>query len=78
MTRPITVYNNLQVHFTLNCRQKLNQVLDSMNSGVSKHLGQIADSMYEWEGKLADELGLTRADVATIVKKHPTDLKLQT
>ena len=49
-----------------------------MNSGVSKHLGQIADSMYEWEGPVAEALDLERADVAAIVKKHPTDLKLQT
>ena len=59
-------------------RQKLNQVLDFDNSGVSKHLGQIADSMYEWEGPVAEALDLTKADVAAIIKKHPTDLKLQT
>ena len=52
-------------------------MLDHGSSGVSKLLGQIADSMYEWEGRLAEELGLTKADVAAIVKKHPTDLKLQ-
>ena len=43
----------------------------------SKHLGQIADSMYEWEGAIADELGLTPADVAAIKTKYPTQLKLQ-
>ena len=59
-------------------RQKLTQVLDHDSSGVSKHLGQIADSMYEWKGRLAEELGLTKADVAAIEMKHPTDLKLQT
>ena len=53
-------------------------MLDHDSSGVSKHVGKIADSMYEWEGRLAEELGLTEADVAAIVKKYPTDLKQQT
>jgi hypothetical protein len=59
-------------------RQKLDQVLDFENDGVSKHLGQIADTMYEWEGPIAERLGLTRADVAAIKTKHPGKLKLQT
>ena len=54
-----------------------NQVLDFKSGGVSKHLGKIADSMSEWEGRIADELGLTSADVATINKKHPNELHLQ-
>jgi hypothetical protein len=58
-------------------RQKLDQVLDFENDGVSKHLGQIADSMHEWEGPIAEQLGLTRADVAAIKTKHPGELKLQ-
>lgn len=58
--------------------QRLDQVLDFENGGVPKHLGQIADSMYEWEGKIADELRLTHADVAAIKTKHPSELKLQT
>ena len=44
---------------------------------ISKHLGQIADSMYEWEGAIADELGLTPADVTAIKTKHPRELNLQ-
>ena len=44
-------------------RQKLDQVLDFENGGVSKHLGQIADSMHEWEGTIAEGLGLTVPDV---------------
>ena len=64
----LTVYN----------RQKLDQVLDCESGGVSTHLGQIADTMYEWEGPLAEKLGLTRADVAAIKTKHPGELKLQT
>ena len=56
---------------------KLDDVLDSRNDGVPKHLGQIADSMYEWEGPVADELGLTRADVAEIKARQPHEIKLQ-
>ena len=42
-----------------------------------KHLGRIVNSMYEWEGLVADELGLTPADVAAIKTKYPKELKLQ-
>jgi hypothetical protein len=55
----------------------LDQVIDSDHGGVSRHLGQIADSMYEWEGPVADSLGLHQADVAEINKAHPGKLKLQ-
>ena len=58
--------------------QTLDQVLDFDNNGVSKHLGQIADSMYEWEGPVAEQLDLTPADVAAIKVKHPGELRLQT
>ena len=47
-------------HITMH---KLSQVLDP------KHRGQIADSMGEWEGRVADELGLSDADVADIKLK---------
>ena len=40
-------------------------------------LGQIADSMAEWEGQIADGLGLTVGDVAAIKIEHPRRLKLQ-
>ena len=56
----------------------LDQVLDFENDGVSKHLGQIAESMYEWEGSVAEQLGLTAADNAAIKAEHPGKLKLQT
>ena len=59
-------------------RQKLDLVLDFENGGVSKHLGQIADSMYEWEGPVAKQLGLTPSDVAAIKVKYPSELRLQT
>ena len=58
--------------------QRLDEEIDFENGGVSKHLGQIADSMYEWEGTVAEELGLTRVDIAVIKKKHPDELNLQT
>ena len=59
-------------------RSKLDQVLDFENGGVPLHLGKIADSMHEWEGPIAEQLGLTLADVAAIKTKHPFDLRLQT
>ena len=52
--------------------------MDFEHSGVSKHLGQIADTMYEWEGTIAEQLELTRADVAAIKTDHPNKLKLRT
>ena len=53
-------------------------MIDFRNGGVSKHLGQIADTMYEWEGPVAEQLGLTQADIAAIKAKNPGELKLQT
>ena len=60
--------------------ERLDQVVDSENDDVEVplHLGQIADTMYEWEGLVAEWLGLTLADVAAIKLKHPNELKLQT
>ena len=55
----------------------LNQAIDSDHSGVPRHLGQIADTMYEWEGPVADSLGLHQTDVAEIKEAHPGKLKLQ-
>jgi hypothetical protein len=43
-----------------------------------EQIGQIADFMYEWEGPVAEQLGLSRAEVATIKKRYPEDLNLQT
>ena len=56
---------------------KLNDVLDSKSSGVSKHLGEIADSMCEWEGPVAENLELTQADIANIKTKYPKEMNLQ-
>ena len=55
--------------------QRLDEVLDLEHGGVSK---QIADAMYEWEGPIAEQLELTRADVAAIKTEHPNKLPLQT
>ena len=55
----------------------LDKEIDFCNNGVLKHLGQIADSMAEWEGRIAEELGLTEADAANIKAKYPSNLKLQ-
>ena len=53
-------------------------MIDADNNGVLKHLGQIADSMTEWEGRISEELQLTPANIAKIQKKHPNELNLQT
>ena len=57
---------------------KLDQVLDFDNGDVPLHLGKIADSMHEWEGPVAEQLGLTLVDIAAIRTKHPLDLRQQT
>ena len=57
---------------------RLDEVIDSQHDNVSKHLGQIADAMYEWEGPIAEQLGLKRPDIAAIKKEYPSNLKLQT
>ena len=42
-----------------------------------KHIGEIADSMAEWEGPIADKLTLRASDVEEIKTKHQQKLKLQ-
>ena len=46
-------------------------------NGVPMQLGQIANFMDEWEGRIADHLELTIADVASIKKEYPSKLSLQ-
>ena len=58
-------------------KTQLDKEIDADNNGVLKHLGQIADSMTEWEGRISEELQLTPADVASIRELHPNKLKLQ-
>ena len=55
----------------------LDKEIDSDSDGVPKHLGQIAKAMTEWEGRIADSLDLTQADVNAIKLKHPSNLELQ-
>ena len=43
-----------------------------------EHLGQIAESIVEWKGPIADELKLAPSDVAKIETKYPQRLNLQT
>jgi hypothetical protein len=57
----------------------LDHVLDSDNPlGVSQHLGEIADKMSEWEGSIAEYLGLTPAEIEGVKIKYPRRLSLQT
>ena len=56
----------------------LDLVLDSDNNGVSKHLGEIADQMSEWEGPIAECLGLTHPEIVGVKTKYPENLRLQT
>ena len=42
-----------------------------------EHLGQIADSIVEWRGPIADKLKLGPSDVAKIEAKYPQKLMLQ-
>ena len=53
-------------------------VVDARNNGIPRHIGEISELVYKWEGQLADELGLTAADVEAVLTKKPRDLKLQT
>lgn len=57
-------------------RINLDKVLDS--DGKSElHLGKIADAMIEWEGKIAEHLCLTPADINDVKAAHPMRLDLQ-
>ena len=56
--------------------QRLDQMLDFDSGGVPKHLGQIANSMREWEGDIAEGLGLSIAEVESI-KYNKDKLELQ-
>ena len=49
----------------------LDKALDFEHEGVPHHLGQIADSMSEWEGPIANQLELTPADVSAIKADNP-------
>ena len=70
---PYLVINRLYM-----CRNISDEPIDSESGGIPKYLGQIADFMYEWEGPIANELGLTSADIASIKTKYSDQLRLQT
>ena len=44
---------------------------------VPQHIGRIAAVMTDWEGTIADGLGLTAADRADIVERYPRKPSLQ-
>ena len=68
------LYNSIP----LTNRGKLDSKVDAKHGGVQIHLGEIANSMDEWEGSVADALGLTNVDVANIKGRHRDKLSLQT
>ena len=54
-------------------RWKLDEEIDfehrnKRDQPVSQHLGKIADSMEDWEGVIADHLGLSKSDRSDIKK----------
>ena len=52
--------------------------MTQLNVEVPFHqLGQIADSIKEWEGQISDKLKLDESDVEAIKTRHPGKLKLQ-
>ena len=77
------IYSILRISFCFRAyyifigKAQLDRVIDADSHGVLKHLGRIADSMTEWEGRISEELKLTPTDVASIHTKHPRNLKLQ-
>jgi hypothetical protein len=64
-------------------RWKVDREIDFENTDnrgrvtIPKHLGRIAEEMTNWEGEIADFLGLTRADRADIMERHPQNPLLQ-
>ena len=71
------IHPHLNLHNIIGMTHQLDQVLDHNSGGVSKHLGRTADSMHEWEGPVAEELGLSLADISAIKTAHPTNFNLQ-
>ena len=69
MTVPLPVQDPLSM-------MNLDKVLDYDNKS-EVHLGEIADTMTEWEGPIAEHLNLTPAEINDIKAEHPTKLGLQ-
>ena len=57
---------------------KLEKQIDFEHGGIQTHLGAIADAIDEWEGRVAEALGLNTAAIAGIKAKHQDNLNLQT
>ena len=63
-------------------RWKLDQEIDfehrdERGQVIPQYLGRIAESMVDWEGVIADHLGLTEADRSVIREKNPSRPSLQ-
>ena len=63
-------------------RWKLDQEIDFENRNaigqvIPQHLARIADSMVEWEGVVADHLGLSAADRMDVRETYPNKPGLQ-
>ena len=61
---------------------KLDEEIDfeHRNAGgqiIPKHLGKIAESMMNWEGTIADHLGLSEQDRSDIRRRNIGEPKLQ-
>lgn len=58
-------------------KHKLDQILDSGHEDVPLHLGNIADNIPDWQGRVADNLGLTRVEVSDIKRRLKDEPELQ-
>ena len=50
---------------------------DERGQLIPRHLGKMAESMTDWEGVIADHLGLSEPDRSDIRDKNPTRPNLQ-
>ena len=50
---------------------------DERGQLIPRHLGKMAESMTDWEGAIADHLGLSEVDKGDIRDKNPRQLELQ-
>ena len=50
---------------------------DAKGQVIPHHLGRIAESMTDWEGVIADHLGLSEPDRSDIRERNPREPKLQ-
>ena len=50
---------------------------DGRGQLIRRHLGKMSESMIDWEGAIADHLGLSEPDRSDIREKYPREPKLQ-